>query len=415
MKNVQTITVTLEGDEWSVILDNVFKRKNAKVTIPGFRKGHAPKNVFIKKYGIESLYDDAINLAIPRAFLKIFENEKLIPACEPKVDLKTIDEEHAEFEFTIITKPEIKLGDYKKLGIKKEKAKVTKEEIAKEIEHMRSHLAEIVVKDEEDDKVEKGDTAVIDFEGSVDGEVFDGGTGTDYPLEIGSNTFIPGFEDALIGAKKGEVRDVKVTFPDDYVADLKGKKATFKVTIKEIKARILPEMNEEFFEDLGYDDVKTQEELEKKVEEHLLTHKIEDVEDKYIEDLLSAGIEKMTVEVNDEIVAEEVERMIKDLSNRLEEHGLPLESYLEFNGSSLEDFKEKSKPEALKRIKTRYLIDEIIEREKLEATDDEVQAHAKEQAEKYGLDTNELINMYGGIDTVKYDLLIHKAIDVLKG
>lgn len=413
MKNVHTVTVKIEGKDWTSIIDETFKKKNAEVTIDGFRKGKAPKETFIKKYGIESLYMDSIDAALPKAYEKALKENKLTPACEPKVDVKNIDENHVEIEFTVITKPEVKLSSYKKLGVKKEDPKVTKKEIEEELDHMRGRLAEVVIK--EKGKVEKGDIAVIDFKGFVNDEAFEGGEGKDYPLEIGSNTFIPGFEDGLIGAEKGKEIDVKVKFPEDYMENLKGKDAVFKVTVKEIKSRILPELNEDFYKDLGYDDVKTKEELEKKIEEHILQHKTEDAENKYIDDLLNAGVEKMTVEVNDEIVDEEVHRMMHDLSHRLEMQGIPLESYLEFTGTTMEDFKEKSRPEALKRIKARYLLDEIIEKEKLTATDDEVKAHAKEQAEKYGCEEKELIEMYGGIDVVKYDLLVHKAIKILEG
>ncbi len=413
MKNVHIVNVTIEGSDWESIIDQTFKKKNSEVTISGFRKGKAPKDVYIKTYGIESLYMDSIDAALPRAYEKALKDNKLEPACEPKVDIKGIDASHVEFEFTIITKPEVKLASYKNLGVKKETPKVTKEEIEHELEHMRTHLAEEVIK--ENGKVESGDIAVIDFEGFTDGAPFEGGKGNDYPLEIGSNTFIPGFEDGLIGAEVGETRDVKVKFPEDYVENLKGKDAVFKTTVKEIKTRVLPEYNEEFFKDLGYNDVKTKEELENKVKEHLLEHKNEDAENKYIDALLEAGIEKLTVEVNDEIVAEEVERMVRDLSERLQMQGIPLESYLQYTGSSIDQFKEQAKPEALKRIKSRYLLDEIVKKENLTATDAEVKAHAKDQADKYGMKENEIIEMFGGIEVVKYDLLIHKAIDVLQG
>lgn len=412
MKNVLVKTVTIEKEEWEKILDSTFKKHNKDVTIEGFRKGHAPKEMFIKKFGIESLYMDAVDAALPKAYSKVMEEDKLELACEPKIDVKGIDAEHVEFEFTIITKPEVKLDKYKKLGVKKEEPKVTKEEIKDEIEHMRGHLAEIV---EKSGKVEKGDIAVIDFEGFVDGEAFDGGKGTDYSLEIGSNTFIPGFEDGLIGAETGKEIEVKVTFPEDYVENLKGKDAVFKVTVKKIKARVLPEINEEFFKDLGYDDVKTQAELEKKVEEHLLEHKKEDAENKYIDELIEAGIKNMKVDINEEIIDEEVSRMVKDLSNRLEAQGIPIDSYLEFTGSSMDKFREQAKPEAEKRIKSRYLLDEIIKKENLTATDEEAKEHAKNQAEKYGCSSEEIIEMYGGMDVVKYDLLIHKAVEVLEG
>lgn len=413
LKNVHTISITVDGKDWTSAIDTAFKKKNAQVTIDGFRKGKAPKDVFIKNYGKETLYVEAIDVALPKAYKKVLDDNKLVPACEPKVEVKGMDDDHIEFEFVIIIKPEVKLAKYKGLGVKKEKAKVTKEEIAHELEHMRGHLAEIVIK--EKGKVESGDIAVIDFEGFVDGVAFDGGKGEDYSLEIGSNTFVPGFEDGVIGMKKGETKDVKVKFPEDYVADLKGKEAVFKVTVKEIKTRVLPEVNEDFFADLGFDDVKTQEELEKKIEEHLLEHKNEEIENKYIDSLIAAGIEKMTVEINPEIIDEEVQRMMDDLNRRLQMQGVPLENYLQFTGTTVDKFKENARPEAEKRVKSRYLLDEIVAKEKLEATEDEVKAHAKEQAEKYGIDEAEIIEMYGGMEVVKYDLLIHKAVKVLEG
>ena len=413
MKNVHTINITVEGKEWTSAIDAAFKKKNAQVTIDGFRKGKAPKDVFIKTYGKETLYVEAIDVALPKAYKKVLEDNKLVPACEPKVEVKGMDDDHIEFEFVIITKPEVKISKYKGLGVKKEKAKVTKEEIAHELDHMRGHLAEIVVK--EKGKVETGDTAVIDFEGFVDGVAFDGGKGEDYSLEIGSNTFIPGFEDGVVGMKKGETKDVKVKFPEDYVADLKGKDAVFKVTVKEIKTRVLPEVNEDFFKDLGYDDIKTQEELEKKIESHILEHKNEEIENKYIDALIDAGIKNMTVEINPEIIDEEVQRMIEDLGKRLEMQGVPLESYLQFTGMTMDKFKENARPEAEKHIKSRYLLDEIVAKEKLDATEEEIEAHAASQAEKYGIEAKEIIEMYGGLEIVKYDLLIHKAIKILEG
>ena len=413
MKNVHTVTITLEGKDWTSILDNTFKKKNSEVTISGFRKGKAPKDVYMKKFGIESLYMDSIDEALRVAYERALTDNKLVPACEPKADVKTIDESHIELEFTIITKPEVKISSYKKLGVKKEEAKVSKEEIEIEIKNLQSRFAEIIVK--EDGVVQDGDIAVIDFEGFVDGEAFEGGKGSEYPLEIGSNTFIPGFESQLIGVKTGESKDVNVKFPEDYVENLKGKDAVFKVTVKEVRARVLPEMNEEFFKDLGYDDVKTESELKDKIKEHLMEHKKEEVENKYIDELIKAGIDKMTVEINEEIIDEEVHRMMHDLEQRMSMQGITLDQYFAFTGTTHEDFHKQAEPEAINRIKSRYLLDEIIEKEKLEATEDEVMEHAKEQASKYQCDVNEIIEMYGGMEVVKYDLLIHKAIKVLEG
>lgn len=413
MKNVHKITTKIEKKEWEKILDETFKEKNKNTTIKGFRKGKAPKEVFIKQYGIESLFMDAADKAYPIAYKKVIDENKLEPVVQPKVDIKTINEKEIELEFEIITKPEVKVKSLKNLGVKKDTVKVTKEEINKEIDGIRGQFAEIIIK--EKGKAELGDIAVIDFEGFVDDKPFEGGEAKDYELELGSNTFIPGFEDGVVGMKLGETKDIKVKFPEDYVEHLKGKDAVFKVTVKALKTRVLPEINEELFKDMGYDDIKTKEELEEKVKEHLKEHKEQDAENKYIDELLNAGIEKMEVELNDEIVNEEVDRMLHDLEHNLSHQGITLDLYLSFNRISRNDFIEKTKPEAIKRIKSRYLIDYIIEKENLKVTEKEIEALAEKQAETYGVTKEELISGYGGMHVVEYDLLVHKAIDVLKG
>lgn len=412
MKNVHTVETVIEKKEWSDILDKVFKKKNSETTIKGFRKGKAPKEVFMKEFGIETLFMDAADEALAKAYDKTMKDSKLEPVVEPKVDIKEIDDKHIKFEFTIITKPEVKVSSYKNLGVKKEKAKVTKKEIEEELNTLRSRYAERVEK--EDGVVDDGDIAVIDFEGFVDGKAFEGGKGTDYPLEIGSNTFIPGFEEGLKGAKKGEKRDVKVKFPDEYVENLAGKEAVFKCEVKKIEARVLPKLDKDFFEDLGFDDVNTKEELEKKIEEHLMEHKNEEVENKYLDELMNAGIAKMKVEVNDEIIDAEVNRMIGELDERLQMQGMTAKQYFEFTKTTMEDFRKQTEPVALNRIKSRYLLDYIIEKENLKATAKEVEKHAEEQSKKYGLNKEEFVSMYGGMEVVKYDLLIHKAVEVLE-
>ena len=413
MKNVHKITIKLEKEEWKKLLDETFKEKNKETTIKGFRKGKAPKEVFIKKFGIESLFMDAADKAYPIAYRRVLDENKLEPVVQPKVDIKNISEEEIELEFEIITKPEVKVKSLKNLGVKKDAVKVTKDEINKEIDSIRRQFAEIIIK--EKGKAEKGDIAIIDFEGFVDDKPFEGGQASNYELELGSNTFIPGFEDGVVGMKIGETKDIKVKFPDDYVEHLKGKDAVFKVTVNSLKTRVLPEINEELFKDMGYDKIKTKEELEEEIKKHLKEHKENDAENKYIDELLNAGIEKMEVELNEEIVNDEVDRMIHDLEHNLSHQGITLDLYLSFNRISKDEFIEKTKPEAIKRIKSRYLIDYIIEKEGLKVTDKEVEEHAEKQAKLYGTTKEELIAGYGGLHVVEFDLLVHKAIDTLKG
>jgi len=412
MKNVHEIEIKLEGEKWTKCLDNAFKKAVKEVKIDGFRKGTAPKDVYLKKYGVESLYGDAINEAISVAYKELLENNDLRPVIEPAVDVTGISDGSVIFKFTIITKPEVKLSSYKNLGVKKEKAKVTKEELTTEINNLRSQLAEVVVK--EDGEVAVGDTVVIDFDGYVDGKALDGGKGENYPLEIGSHTFIPGFEEGLVGKKAGEEVELNLVFPENYVEDLKNKPVNFKVKIHEIKTRVLPEINEEFFADLGLENVKTEEEFENEVEKTIKERKEAELEDKFVDDLLQAASEKLEVEINKEIISEEVHRMIDGYAEQLKMQGINMEQYFQLTGTTHEDLHTQMEPEATKRIKYRYVIEEIAENEKIDFTEKEVEAKAKEMAENYGIEVEELIKAYGTLDVVKYDMKMHRALEILK-
>jgi trigger factor len=235
MKNKHEITIKIEGKEWEKALDKSFNKNVTKAKVDGFRAGKCPKDIYIKKYGIESLFMDAVDFVISDGYKKVIDDNKLEPIVQPKVDIKSINKDGVELEFTITTAPELKIKKYKGLKVEKDKVSVTKKEIDEEIENLRKQYAEVVIKDGE---IENGDTAVIDFEGFKDGVAFQGGKGENYPLEIGSKTFIPGFEEQLIGLKQNDEKDIKLTFPEDYPSeDLKGKEVTFKVKIHEVKQR----------------------------------------------------------------------------------------------------------------------------------------------------------------------------------
>ncbi len=410
-KNVHELTIKIEGEEWTSAIDKAYKKKNKDVKIPGFRKGTAPKEIFIKKFGIESLYMDAVDDAVSKAYTKIINDEKLIPIVEPKLDVKKVDEKGVEFLFTIITKPEIKLGEYTKLGVKKEKAKVTKKEIEEEIKHLQDQMAEIVVK--EKGTVAKGDTAVIDFDGKVDGKPLDGGKGENYPLEIGSNTFIPGFEDGLVGLKAGESKTLNLKFPEDYVQDLKGKDVTFEVTVREIKTRKLPEIDEEFFKDLGYEDMKTKEELEKEVESTLIQKKQAELDDKYTDDCIAKAVDNMKVDLNKEIIDDEVHHMIHQFEQKLRQQGISIDQYYQLTGQDHDKMHEQMEPDAKKRVLYRYLLEEVALKEKIDFTDKEVKAKAKEMADNYGISVEDLEKAYGNLEVIKYDMKMHKAIEIV--
>ena len=412
MKNVHEIEYTVESKEWTKALDKAFSLKKKDLKIDGFRKGSVPKDIYIKKVGIETLYMDAVDLVLDDAYHKVLEDNNLVPECEPKVDIKEINDKSVTFIFTIIVKPEVKLGKYKKLGVKKGKAEVKEEEIDAEIKRLQDRFADVVELTE--GKVENTDTAIIDFEGKVDGEVLEGGTGADYPLEIGSNSFIPGFEEGLIGMAISEERILNLKFPEEYVEDLKGKDVEFKVTLKGIKKRILPELNEEFFKDLGYDNVKTEEELRQEVKEHLLSHKEEDVENEYADNLIEKALEGLEVEINSEITEAQVNRMINRYREQLKMQGLSLEQYLDFTKSTIEQLKDNMTESANKQIKVRYLLEEIALRENIEVTHEEIHEEAEKQSEYYQITSTEYIEAVGGEDVIAYDLKTRKAIEVLK-
>ena len=376
MKNVKELEYIIKDKEWEKLLDESFKKNVKNAKIDGFRKGHVTKDMYIKKFGIESLYRDAMDLGLDVAFKKVMtDNKDLVPVIEPSVDIKEIDEKHIKYVFTIITKPEVKLGKYKALGIKKEKATATKEEINQEIENLQSRYAEIVVK--ENGSVANKNTAIIDFEGYVDGKKLDGGTGENYPLEIGSNTFIPGFEEGLIGMKVGEEKELKLKFPENYTEELKNKDVTFKVKVNEIKERVLPELNKDFYEDLGYKDVKTKEDFEKKIKEVIIKRKDASNEDKYINECIEKAVSNAKLEINHEIIHEEIHRMMHQMEDQIRMQGLSLDQYLEFSHMSREQLEDQMHPEAENRVKARYVLEAIAEEEKFTISDKDAEKEAE--------------------------------------
>lgn len=415
-KNIKEIEIKVEGKEWKEALDKAFKEANKKAKIDGFRPGHAPKEVFIKKYGEQALYMDAAEAVVDGAYEKMLkENEKDLEdlVARPDVQVKEINGESVTFNFVLTMRPEVKLGDYKKINVKREKAKVTAEEIEDTIENIRHRYAEDVLKDGE---IKDGDVAVIDFEGFVDGVAFEGGKGENYSLKIGSGTFIPGFEEQLIGLKSGDEKDVEVTFPEDYHAeDLKGKKATFKVKVHEVKEVKVPELDKDFFEDLGMEGVDTKEKLEAKISESILTNKESELENKYIDELLEAAAKDTEVDIPEVMIDDELERMIREYDSHLRSQGINLEQFYKFTNSDEEALKSQMRPEAARRVKHRLMLEEIAKQEKIEISDEEANKETERLAENYQIKKEEFLQMFGGLDLVKYDLKMRKAIDVLKG
>ena len=413
-KNERKINVKIEGEKWQKALDKAFEKANKKAKIDGFRPGKAPKEIFLKRYGIESLFMDAGDLVLEEAYMEMIQNNmdaEII--AQPDIELKAVDENGIEFEFTLTLRPEVKLGKYKGLKVKREKVEVTTEEVDATIEEMRSRYAENVVKE---GKIEEGDIAVIDFEGFKDGEAFAGGKGENYPLEIGSGTFIPGFEEQLIGLQAGEEKDVVVTFPEDYHSeDLKGEEVTFKVKVNEVKTIEIPELNEAFFEDLGFEGVNDEESLRKEIEATIKARKDADSDNKYIDELLEASAKNVKVDIPHVMIHEEIHRMVHSYEDHLKMQGLSLEQFLQFTNSTIEDLEEKMHDEAEKRVLYRLMLEQIIKEEKIEVTEEQAMEEATTLAEKYNMDKEEFLKAFGGIEMVKYDLTMRAAIEVLKG
>ena len=413
MKNVHELEATLKGKEWKEAIDKAFlsEQKNAKVD--GFRKGKVPRAVYEKKYGKMSLYYAAINNEIGNMYTKLLKDNKLEPIMDPKIDVKEVDDDKLVVSFVVTTKPEVKIKKYKDLKVKKETVKVTKEEIDTEIENLRSRYADLVIKD---GKIESGDIAVIDFEGFIGKEAFEGGKGENYSLTIGSNTFIPGFEDQLIGHKAGDKVDVKVTFPEEYqAAELQGKKATFKVTIHEVKTKELPELDEDFFLDLEMEGVKSEKELRTVTEDQIKARKTYDIENKYIDDLLAEVEKNTTVEIPNELVEEEIDRMVHEYGHNLEHQGITLEMFYQFTNSDEQALREQMRNDAEKRVKYRFMLEEIASLEKVNITDKQVDKEAEKLAKQYNVTKEEFLTHSGGAEALRYDLMISKVIEIIKG
>lgn len=412
-KNKLEITIKVEGKEWEEALDKAYKQANKKAKIDGFRPGKAPKDVFLKKYGEESLWLDAADIVLQSAYTKMLEeNKDLELVAQPDVAIKAISKEYVEFNFILVTKPEVKLKKYKKLGVKKEEVKVTDEEVEQAILDMRQKYAENVTKE---GSLENNDIAIIDFEGFKDGVAFEGGKGENYSLTIGSNTFIPGFEEQLIGMNVGEEREIKVTFPEEYHAeDLKGQDATFKVKLNEIKQIVIPELNKDFFEDLGMEGINDEASLKAQVKENIIAHKEHHAEDHFIDSLIEEGISNMEVEIPEVMVEEELNRMIRQYEENLKMQGLSLEQFYKFTNSDETALKAQMKEEAEKRVKSRLLLEQIVKEEKIEISEEETEKEAESLATKYNMKKDEFLKLFGGLEMVKYDLEMRKAIEVLK-
>ena len=340
------------------------------------------------------------------------ENGDDVIVAQPEINLSAVTDDYVEFKFNLTLKPEVKLGKYKGLDVKKDTVKVTKKEVSEAIEQMRQRYMENIDKE---GKVANGDVAIIDFEGFKDGVAFDGGKGEDYSLKIGSNTFIPGFEEQIIGMEKGEEKDINLTFPEDYHAeDLKGKNVVFKVKVKEIKEQKLPELNKDFFLDLGMEGIETKEDLEKQLEENIKVRKEAEADNKYIDDLLAEVAKNTKIDIPEAMIEEEIDRILKQYEENLKMQGITLEMFYQFTNSDEQALRDQMQEEAKNRVTYRLILEEIAKEEKIEVTDEDAETEATNLATRYQMDKDEFLKLFGGLDMVKYDLKMRQALEVLK-
>lgn len=373
------LTINVDKKEWDDALEHAYESTKGKYAVQGFRKGHAPRKVIEKTYGDTVFYDEAIDNCFYRYYFEVLSKEKTLePVAAPDVNISKIDDSGLELVVKILNKPEVILGAYKDLTVEKEKVEVTDHDVEHELEHMREHRVKFV---EVDRAIKNGDTATIDFSGSVDGVKFDGGTATDFDLEIGSHSFIDNFEDQLVGLKKGDKKDVNVTFPKEYHAeDLKGKPAVFEVEIKSVKERVLPELNDAFADETS--EFSTLAELKEDLKKKITARKEREVASKQESKLIDMIVDASTVEVPQVMVDNQVEDYIKDFEYRLQYQGLSLDGYLQYAGTTLDALKESRKEDAKKTVKTRLVLEQILKNENITVTEKDIEEKFNENADK---------------------------------
>lgn len=412
-KNMAKLTIEVSPEELEGALQHAYLKNRKQITIPGFRKGKVPRQIIEKMYGPSFFYEDAVNELIPSAYEKAVDECELELVSRPEVSIVQI-EKGKPFIFTaeVAVKPEVELGQYKGIEVEKQDTAATDEEVDKEIDKEReSNSRSITV---EDRPVQDGDMTVIDFEGFVDGTPFEGGKGTDYPLTIGSGAFIPGFEEQLIGAEIGKETEVNVSFPEDYHAkDLAGKPAVFKCTVKEIKVKELPELDDDFAQDVS--DFDTLEEykadVRKKIEERKAASAKAKKEDAVIEKI----IEGAKMEIPDAMVKTQAEQGVDEFAQRLQMQGMSIEQYLQYMGGSIDAMVEQYKPQALKRIQSRLVLEAVVAAENLEVSDEELEAEYSRMAEQYKMEVEKLKELFSDADkkNIREDLAIQKAVDLV--
>lgn len=403
------LTFEIEPAKIKEGLDTAFNRVKKTLNVPGFRKGKVPRQIFNKMFGEESLYQDALNAVLPEAYANAVAESNIKPVAQPEIDVESMEKDSTWVLTAKVTvEPEVKLGQYKDLEVKAQSTEVTDEEVDAEIKKLQEQQAELVLK--EDQPAAEGDTVVIDFEGKVDGVAFDGGKGENYSLELGSNTFIPGFEDQLVGHKDGETVEVNVTFPEEYHAeDLKGKDAVFETTIHEVKTKELPELDDEFAKDVD-EEVDTLVELKAKTRERLEAQKQNAAKEAIQEEVIDKAVENAEIgEIPGAMIEEDVHRQMDQYLAGLQQQGISADMYYKLTGSSEEDLHKQFESGAQKRVKTNLVLEAIVAAEDIKASEEEINAEIKELATQYGMEEAAVRSALSD-DMLNHDIAIRKVV-----
>lgn len=410
-KSMAKITITVDADAFEEAMVKSYNKNKKNISIQGFRKGKAPRKMVEKLYGPEVFYEDAANFAIPDAYEEAAKESGLEIVSRPEIDVVEI-EKGKDFVFTatVAVKPEVTLGDYKGIEVEKKTVKVMAADVNAEIDKVREQNSRMITV--ENRGIKKDDTAVIDFEGFVDGEPFQGGKGEDYSLVIGSHTFIDTFEDQLVGKKAGEEVDVNVTFPEEYhEASLKGKLALFKVTVKEIKKKELPKLDDEFASEVS--EFETLKEYKASVKKNLTERRKEEAKREKENEVVEKVVENITVELPEPMVDEQTQQMIQEFAGRLSSQGLSFDQYMQMTGMTVDALMGQMKPEAEKRIRTRLALEAIVDAEKIKATAKDIDKEIENMANMYQMEVDKIKEMIGDAEKeqIGKDLAVQKAVD----
>lgn len=412
-KNMAKLTIEVPAEDLEKALQNAYKKQKNKISLPGFRKGKVPRQMIEKMYGPEIFYDDAANELIPKAYAKAYDESGLDIVSRPEIDVVQI-EKGKPFVFTaeVAIKPEVTLGEYKGLEVDKVSTRVTQKEIdAKVQEEAEKNAREIVV---EDRPVQDGDEVIMDFEGFVDGVAFEGGKGENYPLTIGSGSFIPGFEEQLVGAEAEKEVEVNVTFPEDYHAEeLKGKAAVFKCTVHEIKTKEIPEIDDEFASEVSEFD--TLEEYKADIKAKIKEQKVAEGKTKQEDQVVEQAVKNASYEIPEAMVDTQVSQMMDEFSQRIRSQGLSMEQYFQFTGMTQDKMLEEMRPQAVKRIETRLVLEAIVKAENIEITDERLDEEIAKMAETYKMEADKLKELMGEAEKkqMKEDMAVQEAITFL--